>query len=119
LTTDRHEDPALALDAAYLTSQTFGDLELEVELLELFIAQARRLVPQLPNDDVSARADTAHLLKGSARAIGAQLLASVVDAYDQVGDSLQGADQPAYRTVVTALQQTEAAIARRLAELQA
>ncbi|WP_158807525.1 Hpt domain-containing protein [Beijerinckia sp. L45] len=121
LTPHRNEtDTAVhALDSAYLTSQTFGDIELEIELLELFVVQARRLVPKLPTDDVRERADTAHLLKGSARAIGAPLLATAVEIYEQATETQQAADQPAYRAVATALEQTEAAIAARLSELQA
>lgn len=113
------ERPAPALDVAYLTAQTLGDLELEIELLELFVAQARRLVPRLPIEDVIARADAAHLLKGSARAVGAQMLAAAVETYDQAGETQQGTEKAAYQIVVTALEQTEAAITLRLAELQA
>jgi HPt (histidine-containing phosphotransfer) domain-containing protein len=107
------------LDAAYLASQTFGDIELEVELLELFVAQARRLVPKLPTEAAAARADTAHLLKGSARAVGAQLLAAAIEAYELADERHQGVDEAPYSAVAVALQQTETAVARRLSELQA
>jgi HPt (histidine-containing phosphotransfer) domain-containing protein len=110
---------ANALDAAYLSSQTFGDTALEIELLELFIAQARRLVPQLATSDTREQADIAHRLKGSAYAIGAQLLAGSVEAFEQGNDAGQGPGLDAYRAVTTAFQQTEAAIAKRLSELQA
>jgi HPt (histidine-containing phosphotransfer) domain-containing protein len=108
-----------ALDVAYLSSQTFGDTELEAELLTLFIAQARRLVPKLATDDIRERAHIAHLLKGSARAIGAQLLAAAVDAFEQGNEQRQEPGRPAYQAVTTAFQQTEALIAARLSELQA
>ena len=116
---DALDDRANALDAAYLSAQTFGDVALEIELLELFIAQARRLVPKLATDDSRERADIAHLLKGSARAVGAQLLAAAVEAFDQGTDARQGQGLSAYQAVTSAFQQTEAAIAARIAELQA
>ena len=41
---------------AYLHSQTFGDVALEAELLQLFLDQARRLVPTLPERAASGHA---------------------------------------------------------------
>ena len=68
------------LDLDHLRRQTFGDAALERELLALFEEQCARLTPMmtggLPRPE---RADAAHTLKGSARAIGAWRLAALAD----------------------------------------
>jgi hypothetical protein len=99
-----------AMDFAYLTAQTFGDDELEGELLDLFLDQARRLVPSLPHRDLRERVDMAHLLKGSARAIGAVLMATAIEAYELTDANAQTEDGSAYAAIVTAFQETEVAI---------
>ena len=71
-----------AIDDDFLRAQTFGDVELRRELLGLFVAQLRRLVPNLPRLGPREQADTAHLLKGSARGIGAWAAADVTAAYE-------------------------------------
>ena len=68
------------LDLDHLGRQTAGDRSLERELLALFEAQCARLRPLLGEASPPVqRADAAHTLKGSARAIGAWRLASVTD----------------------------------------
>ena len=72
-------DPA-PIDFGHLARQTFADHALERELLELFAAQCDVLVPAIgdarrPQDGVMA----AHTLKGSARAVGAWVLAALAD----------------------------------------
>lgn len=68
------------LDLNHLRRQTAGDGELEQELLSLFEAQCARLRPLIGNPGPHLqRADAAHTLKGSARAIGAWRLGSVAD----------------------------------------
>ena len=73
-------DDSSVLDLNHLSRQTAGDRALEGELLALFEAQCARLRPllavgRLPGE----RADAAHTLKGSARAIGAWRLAAAAD----------------------------------------
>jgi HPt (histidine-containing phosphotransfer) domain-containing protein len=73
-------DDSPVLDLEHLSRQTAGDRALEGELLALFEAQCARLRPllavgRLPGE----RADAAHTLKGSARAIGAWRLAAAAD----------------------------------------
>jgi HPt (histidine-containing phosphotransfer) domain-containing protein len=68
------------LDLDHLTHQTAGDRGLERELLTLFETQCERLRPLIRDGGPSLqRADAAHTLKGSARAIGAWRLASLTD----------------------------------------
>src|SRR5215210_1859363 len=73
-------DDSTVLDLEHLSRQTAGDRALEGELLALFEAQCARLRPLLAAGPSPAeRADAAHTLKGSARAIGAWPLAAAAD----------------------------------------
>ena len=73
------------LDLVYLARQTAGDRALEVELLGLFDRQAASIAERLaaPDDEnQDVRADLAHKLKGSARAVGANGVASAAEHYE-------------------------------------
>lgn len=73
------------LDLVYLARQTAGDRALEVELLGLFDRQAASIAERLaaPEDEnQDARADLAHKLKGSARAVGANGVAAAAEHYE-------------------------------------
>jgi HPt (histidine-containing phosphotransfer) domain-containing protein len=65
------------LDLVHLARQSLGDQDLERELLAMFEGQAARLVGQLaaPGGDLKRRSDLAHMLKGSALAVGAHRVA--------------------------------------------
>ncbi len=86
-----------ALDLSHLSAQTLGDEALERQLLTLFRAQARQIVSTLNNATFAAEvnADFAHLLKGSALAIGATRVAGMAAAYE----SLVGAPNQAAATI--------------------
>ncbi len=70
------------VDFKFLEDQTFGETELIRELLALFIAQAARILPTMPDLPPKAQADAAHLLKGSARGVGAWRAARTAAAYE-------------------------------------
>ncbi|HEY8564052.1 MAG TPA: Hpt domain-containing protein [Beijerinckiaceae bacterium] len=71
------------LDLVHLARQTFGDRELERELIMLFEQQCLRLLPVLAGEGpCRERGDAAHTLKGAARAVGAWRLAAVADALE-------------------------------------
>ncbi|MEA2832282.1 MAG: hypothetical protein QOG66_484 [Methylobacteriaceae bacterium] len=74
------------IDLIHLAHQTLGDRDLETELLGLFRRQAgqivERLSADLPGDSIPWRADLAHTLKGSARAIGATRVAIKAEIYE-------------------------------------
>ncbi|WP_370678151.1 Hpt domain-containing protein [Pleomorphomonas sp. PLEO] len=67
------------IDLRHLAEQTFGNADLEAEVLRLFLKQSRDCL-----DRLRARPDaaTAHLLLGSARGIGATVVASVAAALE-------------------------------------
>ena len=66
-----------AIDLVHLSRQTFGERDLEAELLRLFDRQSRQIVDRLTEGPVTEarwRADLAHTLKGSARALVAEMM---------------------------------------------
>jgi HPt (histidine-containing phosphotransfer) domain-containing protein len=70
------------VDFAFLKAQTFEDAALQRELAQLFLDQAARLLDRLPSLDPRAQGDAAHLLKGSARGIGAVAVAAAAERYE-------------------------------------
>ena len=83
---DPAADPRPAIDLVHLSRQTCGDGALESELLRLFANQAQQFAARLVDDrlpgDGPWRADLAHRLKGSARAVGAFPLGEAAEAYE-------------------------------------
>jgi HPt (histidine-containing phosphotransfer) domain-containing protein len=67
------------IDLDHLSEQTFGNAELEAEVLRLFLKQGRECLDRL---DASPDAGTAHLLVGSARGIGARAVAAAASALE-------------------------------------
>ncbi len=75
----RSSDAAF-LDLDHLSRQTFGDAELERDILSLFRDQCRKLAPVIVgNSQLPTRIDAAHTLKGGARAVGAVEVARVTE----------------------------------------
>lgn len=79
-------DRLAVVDLVHLSRQTLGDSALETELLALFQNQAqqfakRLLGPSHPGDE-KWRAELAHTLKGSARAVGAFKVAQAAENYE-------------------------------------
>jgi HPt (histidine-containing phosphotransfer) domain-containing protein len=106
------------LDLGHLTSQTLGDAALERQLLTLFRAQAQQIVSGLQNAafaNVQANADFAHLLKGSALAIGATRVAAMAAAYENlVVAPNQGSASIALEALAEAVADVIAAIDRHI-----
>ena len=91
LSAEAHEAPAI--DRAHLKQMTFGNRDLERELLELFDRQAEILLARMRASDAAVLASLAHTLKGSALGIGAGAVARAAAEAEQ---SASGA--PAERT---------------------
>jgi HPt (histidine-containing phosphotransfer) domain-containing protein len=102
-----------ALDLAHLRRFTLGDLNLELEILELFITQAPITLAALK----SAGTDrdwriAAHTLKGSARAVGARRVARLAERAEVMSRCSDRADcEVAVRGLTDALSEAGAFIA--------
>ena len=70
------------IDLVHLARQTFGSVELEREVLSLFVAQTRPLVARIAAAEGVERAALVHRLKGSARGVGATRVAEICEAFE-------------------------------------
>lgn len=66
------------VDLAHLARQTMGDRDLEREVLGLFIQQALQTRDRILAADLVERMRLAHMLKGSARGVGAFAIADCI-----------------------------------------
>lgn len=83
-----------AIDLAHLNGQTGGDDALAAEVLRLFATQAPVELVRLRSESASERREAAHLLVGSARAIGAgevARLAAEIETGEKGVDALEAA----------------------------
>ncbi len=72
--------PAAPIDRAHLSRFTFGNVDLEIEVLGLFAQQAPETLAQLADaSSPKAWRDAAHTMKGSARAVGAWQVANAAE----------------------------------------
>lgn len=105
------------LDLEHLRLQTAGDPALQGELLALFETQCMRLPPPIREGGPPAqRADAAHKLLGSARAIGAWRLASATEALE--ASLRNGAADAAVAKLVAGFEEALAATRQALAARQ-
>lgn len=79
------------VDLVHLARQTLGDRHLEREILDLFVRQARAQFARLAAArETEERRQAAHLIKGSARGIGAWPIARIageIEAAPAIGNS--------------------------------
>jgi HPt (histidine-containing phosphotransfer) domain-containing protein len=103
------------IDLVHLSRQTLGDAALESELLTLFKNQAQQFAKRLagpsPHGDEKWRADLAHTLKGSARAVGAFRVARAAENYETAIRSRAANVDDSWRRLAKAIEVTEAEIA--------
>ncbi len=104
MTLDANSETPPLLDRAHLDAQTFGDADLAREVLELFAAQCRRLLPALLRAEGPAgdRADLAHTLKGAALGVGAMRVATASGAVEDGLRAGRAIDLPALQDAVAA-----------------
>jgi HPt (histidine-containing phosphotransfer) domain-containing protein len=102
------------LDLEHLCRQTAGDRALERDLLALFRTQCARLRLLIQDGGPPVqRADAAHSLKGSARAIGAVRLASIADRLET---DLRNGDAAAVTALMGCLDEAIAVTGQALIE---
>jgi HPt (histidine-containing phosphotransfer) domain-containing protein len=101
------------LDAAELDRRTFGDAGLRREVLDLFAAQAPRLLAEIEHGDARGRREAAHRLKGSAAAVAAAPLAAAAG----VIEALAPGDAPGRARSLARLRAELAAVLDAIARL--
>lgn len=81
----------VVIDFVHLARQTFGDRDLEFQLLDLFVERSAQLLDKIAAADApDSRRDYAHGLKGSALAIGAKRVARAAAAYEGMAAQAAG-----------------------------
>ncbi|MEM9733225.1 MAG: Hpt domain-containing protein [Pseudomonadota bacterium] len=74
------------MDLVHLSRQSLGDKALEQEILSLFRCQSRLYLERLEcAANMSERRLAAHTILGSARGIGAHVVAEAAEAVEQAG----------------------------------
>ena len=73
------------VDMVHLARQTFGSVELEHEVLRLFVQQGAGLVARIAAATPAERGALVHRLKGAARGIGATRVARIAEAREASG----------------------------------
>lgn len=112
-------DSSEAIDLVHLARQSLGDKELETELLRLFSHQTEQLLPQMAPEKTQTPAriaDLAHMLKGSARAVGAIKIAQTAEDYENLAKQADAAP-PARAQAYAALSQAVADARKTIADL--
>jgi len=99
------------LDLDHLSHQTQGNRSLERELLDLFVAQIDGLIGRLQTGGRQERSEAAHIILGSAAAIGAFDVARIAGRIE----SGEGSADDDFAELVVAVDQTRECIAARLA----
>lgn len=100
-------ESARPVDLTHLARQTFGQRDLEQEVLRLFLSHATIHLARLTaaSDSTGVRA-AAHFIKGSARGIGAWQVATAAEMVERFPDQ-QG---EAIENLVSAIEETNAFI---------
>lgn len=104
------------IDLVHLARQTLGDRSLEQEILALYHKQAQSLLHSIESTaSLRERADYAHMLKGSSRAVGAWHVATAAEAVEIASPAIASdaaAAIEALRRCVTAACETIADLRR-------
>lgn len=107
---------APVLDKDHLAAQTMGDPDLAREVMALFLDQSADVLRAVRETaDPVARAEAAHLLKGSARAIGAARVAACAERVERLpAHAAEGEVLAAIADLHASVAEARAAIAAEL-----
>ncbi len=105
---------ARAIDRPHLRQMTFGDGNLERELLQLFDRQSELLIERMRAGDVAILAALAHPLKASVAGIGAGAVARAAEAAERAAVG-SAAERAAALDGLSAIDAARAEIAALLA----
>jgi HPt (histidine-containing phosphotransfer) domain-containing protein len=103
---------AAAIDRGQLARMTYGDRNLEREVLQLFDRQAGLLLARMRDREPATVATLAHTLKGSASSIGAAAVMRAAAAVEQAVSANEC--ERAIERLATAIDEARAAIAELL-----
>lgn len=103
------------IDLVHLKNMTLGDVRLEREVLQLFERQSAMLIERMRAGAPADIASCAHLLKGSARGIGAWVLASAAEQLEDSAGRTAADCDAALARLIAATEDVRRAIAQRLA----
>ncbi len=104
-----------AIDRGHLARMTFGDRNLEREVLQLFDRQAGLLLARMHSGEPAAVATLAHTLKGSASSIGATGVVGAAAAVEQAESAPER--ELAIGRLASAIDEARAVIAEMLGAL--
>jgi HPt (histidine-containing phosphotransfer) domain-containing protein len=104
------------LDEAHLERMTLGDLQLEREILQIFVRQAAMMLQRIATAEPPLAAAAAHTLIGSARGIGAWRVAFAAERLERacVGASRALECDVAIEDLKAATLEVSAAVGARL-----
>jgi len=105
-----------AIDRGHLARMTFGDRNLEREVLELFDRQAAMLIERMRAGNPAAIASLAHTLKGSAAGIGAGRVVIDAQATETAASHSASECSKAIDRLAAAVDEARALIAKLLRE---
>jgi HPt (histidine-containing phosphotransfer) domain-containing protein len=106
---------AVPIDHAFLSRYTFGNRELECEVLELYADQAPDYLENLRCAETEkAWRDAAHTIKGSARAVGAHEVAERAELAETLARSC---DEEARRNAIARLETALGEVRRYISTL--
>lgn len=114
--TDATGGDPVVLDTTQLAAQTCGDAALARTVLEMFLDQSAAVLRAVRESaDARSRAEAAHLIKGSSRAIGAARVAAAAQRVEELGaDDGEGAVLAAIAALHASVAEARAAIAAAL-----
>jgi len=101
---------ASAIDRNHLARMTFGDHDLERQIMRMFARQAYLLIERMRESEPYAMASLAHTLKGSAVGIGATEVASAAAAVERAATTGMVGSRSALARLVMALDEACAEI---------
>jgi HPt (histidine-containing phosphotransfer) domain-containing protein len=79
----RPDQTPAVLDEAHLARMTLGDLQLERDVLQIFVRQAAMMLERIATAEPPLAAAAAHTLVGSARGIGAWRVAHAAERLER------------------------------------
>jgi HPt (histidine-containing phosphotransfer) domain-containing protein len=99
------------LDRAHLARMTFGDRNLEREILQLFDRQSELLIERMRASDPAAIATLAHTLKGSAVGVGATRVARAAGEAETIAQAEPGESSRVIARLAQMVEEARAEIA--------